>query len=424
MSLSTVLRKFIGRCLSLVFVHLATSLILAQEALHTSISGEEAAAAKRRALENQSGSIRIGNASFIVGGSVGLEYNDNVNYSDIGQQKDFIVRPAMSLSAMLPFTEANAIYGNLDIGYAKFLRYSQYDRLTLRPGSQLGFDVYVKNFHFNLHDDIAITEEPVAQGTISGTGKYGEFSNTGGIGIDWDLNDVIASFGYDHQNTISTESHFSYLDRAAENFFGRAEFQVSQSLSLGPEASGGLTDYEQHVLNDSLNYSFGAFASWQMSQYITLKPRFGYVGYTFANSGSGTNQTKIADVNSYYVSLEISHRLNEYVTYHVDGGRQIRLGVNSELITLWYTRASIDWNLVEHLGLGTHLTFEQGTDSGSAIFLTPENYTLLGGGLGMQYPLMEKLLLALEYEYLVKDSNIPARNYHQHKVQLRLQYTF
>lgn len=360
----------------------------------------------------------------MVGTSVGLEFNDNVNYSDIGQQEDFIVRPAMSLAGMVPVTEANAIYGTLDLSYAKFLRYSQYDRVTIRPGSQLAFDVYVKDLHFNLHDDIAVTDQPVAQGTISGTGKYGEFSNTGGLSMDWDLNALIASFGYDHQNSIATVSHFSYLDRSSESFFGRAVFQVSQSLTLGPEASGGLTDYDQHILNDSVNYSFGAFADWQMSQYITLKPRAGYVGYSFSPSGRGTNQTVIPDVNSYYVSLGIAHRLNEIVCYNVDGGRQIRLGINSELISLWYAHAEIDWNLVEHLGLRTHLTFEQGTDSGSAIFLTPESYTLLGGGLGMQYPIMQKVLLALEYEYLVKDSNIPARNYHQHKVQLRLQYTF
>jgi hypothetical protein len=398
--------------------------VFSQEALRTSIAGEEMAAAQRRALENQSANIQIGLSKFMVGAGLGLEFNDNVNYSDIDQQKDLIVRPALSLAGMVPFTEANAIYGSFDLGYAKFLRYSQYDRLTIRPGSQLSFDVYVKDFHFNLHNDIAVSEEPVAQGTISGTGKYGEFSNTAGLGIDWDLNALIASFGYDHQNAIATVSQFSYLDRALENFYGRAVLQVSQSLSLGPEASGGLTDYRKHVLNDSVNYSVGAFADWQMSQYVSLKPRFGYVGYSFSPSGSGTNQTAISDVNSYYISLGIAHRLNQFVSYTIDGGRQIRLGVNSELITLWYARAGMDWNLVDRLGLRTHLTFEQGTDSGSAIFLALESYTLLGGGLGMQYPLMEKLLLALEYEYLVKESNIPARNYHQNKVQIRLQYTF
>jgi hypothetical protein len=404
-----------------VLAGLLTNHSSGQESLRISLAGEETAASRRRAFAEQSGNLQLGPASLLLGSVVGLEFNNNVNFSDLNRQQDVIVRPAVTLAGMVPITEANALYATLDFGYGKYLKYSQYDRLTIKPGSQLGLDVYVKDFHFNLHDDLALTEEPIAQGTISGVGDYGEFSNTGGLSVDWDLNEVIASLGFDHQNAVATVSRFSYLDRRSENVFGRVTFQPSDALTAGLETSAGLTAYDKPVLNDNLNYSFGAFADWNASANFRFKPRAGYTAYSFSATGSGPPPR---EVTGYYLDVVLFHRLNDVLSYNIEAGRQIRLGVNSELIDIWYVRPRIDWHLFEHLTLGTHLTFEQGTDSGNSIFFALESYTLLGGGIGIQYPLMEKVLAALDYDYSVKDSDISARNYHQHRIQFRVQYTF
>src|SRR5262245_43566811 len=62
----------------------------AQEALRSSISGEEMAAARRLALENPNGNIQLGPVNLLVGGALGIEFNNNINYSDTDRQKDII----------------------------------------------------------------------------------------------------------------------------------------------------------------------------------------------------------------------------------------------------------------------------------------------------------------------------------------------
>lgn len=408
------------RCFS-VFLTFLASIASGQEALRISLAGEEAAAARRAAFEHQSGNVDLGFASLLVGAALTLELNDKVNYSDFDAQEDIIVRPSGSVAGSVPFSQANAFYITLGIGYAKYLRYSQYDTLTIQPGSQLGFDVYVKDFHFKVHDEVSLSQQPVAQGTISGAANYALFSNTAGLGVDWDLNDLIASLDFSHKNSLSTVSTFSYLDGRTESLFARAAFQFTQAISAGPEAGGGYTAYDQHVLNDSWNYSFGAFADWQASEHFHVKPRAGYTDYTFQSVTAGQ---ALPDENSYYLDLELSHRMNDVVSYTINAGRQLRLGINSELIDLWYARVGIGLRLIDQVGLGPHFVFEQGTDSGSPILQANEHYTLLGGGMGITYQLMEKLLAGLGYDYAVKDSSISERSYHQNRIQLQLQYTF
>src|SRR5262245_19797912 len=394
---------------------------LGQEALRSSLAGEEAVKMRRNALQNQPANLQWGIAKFVVGSALGLEWNDNVSYSDANQQPDLILRPAFSLGAVAPFTENNALYATFDISYAKYIKFPEYDRLVISPGTQVGFDIYVKDFHFDLHDAISVTDRPIAQGTISGAGDYGEFANVAGLGVDWDLSQVILSVNYDHENAIATTSSFSYLDRAVENFVGRATLQPSQSWSYGPEASGGIARYDEPVLADSENCSVGGFAAWQPTTLFHGNLRAGYTAFYFH---SQPNQTSPPDTASYYLALKLALHLNEVVSLSVDAGRQARLGINSELLDLWYARPRADWRLFEKIGLDTRLTFERGSDKGSSVLSIDEDYTLLGGGLGAAYQILEKLLLRLDYDYIVKDSNLAERDYHQHRIYLQIQYTF
>lgn len=392
-----------------------------QEALRISLAGEQASAAHRQALESQSGNIRIGRADLWAGAHLGLEFNDNIAYSDQSRQADFIVHPGVNLEGGIPLSEVNSLYLGLDVGYAKYLRYGQYDRLLIAPGSQLGFDVYVKDFHFNLYDLVTISENPVAQGTVSGVGTYNELANTAGLAVDWDLNDVVATVGYSHQNAISTTSYFSYLDRSSESFFARGAFQFSQAFTAGPEASYGLTTYDRQVLNGSQNASVGFFGDWQATSNLRIRPRVGFTYYTFEPI---PRHPTPADSSSYFFSLDLTHRLNDFTSIAMESGRQLRLGVNSELIDLWYFHPRVSLKVFEKASLEPHLVFEQGTDSGNSLFVANERYTLFGGGLSTSYPLMERLTVSLSYDYVVKQSDIPARNYHENRIVVDLRFAF
>jgi len=152
-----------------------------------------------------------------------------------------------------------------------------------------------------------------------------------------------------------------------------------------------------------------------------VAPRAGVTVFSFS---APAHRPVAPDSTGYYLGLEMSHQVNDTISYTIDGGRQVRLGINSELIDLWYVHPRIGWKLVDQLGLRTNLIFEQGTDSGNSLLAAAEQYTLLGGGINVDYHLMEKLLVGASYDYTVKNSNLPERDYHQHRIQIQFQYTF
>src|SRR5262249_38076077 len=127
---------------------------------------------------------------------------------------------------------------------------------------------------------------------------------------------------------------------------------------------------------------------------------------------------------AYYFAMEVTHQLNEFVNVHLEAGRQLRLGVGSNLIDLWYVRPRLGLRIFEKLTVVPSMVYEQGTDTGNSVNLPNERYTLLGGGIGASCHLMEKMMLSLGYEYTVKNSDVPAFNYHRNRVILQAQYTF
>src|SRR5579859_2154717 len=175
------------RCLISALFALHAASVSAQEALREYLAGESAAAARKQAVENQPANIRLGSASLLLGASLELELNNNINLTDAARQQDLILRPALNVAGSAPISELNAFYTSLDIGYSKYISHGQYDRILIAPGSALGFDFYAGDFHFNLHDQLSYSENPIAQPALSGVADFGLFSNTSGLGVDWEL---------------------------------------------------------------------------------------------------------------------------------------------------------------------------------------------------------------------------------------------
>ncbi|HEX4644935.1 MAG TPA: hypothetical protein VH598_04940, partial [Verrucomicrobiae bacterium] len=178
------------RCLISALVALHAARASAQEALRESLAGESAAAARKQALENQPANVQVGLASLLFGANLEVELNDNINLSDAARLEDLILRPSFNVISTIPVSPLNAIYTSLNVGYSKYINYPRYDRIVIAPGSELGFDFYAGDFHFNLHDRLSYTENPIAQPELSGVADFGEFSNSSGLDVDWDLNEL------------------------------------------------------------------------------------------------------------------------------------------------------------------------------------------------------------------------------------------
>src|ERR1043166_7037464 len=95
---------------------LCTASVLAQDAVRPSLAGEAAAEARRQDVDRIPYNLLLGPIRFRVSASVGVEYNDNINFADVNTQDDVIIRPNLTLDAIWPITQLNTLRLDLGIG--------------------------------------------------------------------------------------------------------------------------------------------------------------------------------------------------------------------------------------------------------------------------------------------------------------------
>ncbi len=393
--------------------------VSAQDSLRTSLNGQTAAAQRAQELENQPYTVKLGDFKLLASATAGVDYNDNITLLHNDPKSDVILRPMSQIDALWPITDLNSLSFSLGAGYEAYTQHSEYNRAVITPGSQLGWDIFIKDFRLNLHDQFSYEQDPTANGEITGNSSYGGFYNTAGLSLMWDLKDVTLSWGYDHSTFTSSSSKWEYLNRASDFGWFRSSFKVHPAVTTGLELSGGPTSYDSDLMNDNMTYSVGAFANWKVTKHITVEPRVGYYTYFFDSTGTSTRKK---DEPGYYFSLRMTHAINQYVKYVVEGGRETFFGVASALTDQLYGTAYINWKIIKRLNLSTGFRYEDATQPVS--FLT-EDYNRMSVNLKMSYALGAKLSAGLDYRYWLRDSQLlNLLSYEQNRVNLSLTYRF
>jgi hypothetical protein len=423
-----------------------------QDAIRPSLAGEAAAEARRQSIDKIPYNLQMGPIKLRFSASLGFEYNDNINLAEDGSvfaltptgpilltteaQSDFIIRPQVNINALWPITQLNTLRLDLGVGYAFYLDHSNYNTngVLVSPGSQLAFDIFVGDFRINIHDRFSLEQDPVAEVALSNVADYGRFQNTAGVSVLWDLNQAVATFGYDHYTFISTTDQFDYLDRNAEILSASIGFTPTSTMTVGLEGSIIDTYYDQNVLNDSLTYSAGAFLETQLTSYLKLRVAGGYQMIDFDRGGLVNDPH---DLNDYYANALLSHRVNSVLTQNISVGHETQLGVNSNYVKLNYVRHTTSWNILYHTLLSTELFYEDADDSGGSgpLFLpvpglpninpfVAEHIHRYGGAVTLGYQLTPHVTLGLRYQYTQKDSDQPLRDYRQNRVAVDGTYSF
>jgi hypothetical protein len=429
--------------------------VWSQDAIRPSLAGQAAAEARQQDVDRLPYNLELGPVKFRLSATVGAEYNDNINLSDdatarvfpaggpVGgvvvhsdTQDDVIIRPQVNIDALWPITQLNTFRLDLGLGYSFYIDHSNADTngVLISPGSQLAFDIFVGDFRINFHDRPSLQQDPIAELSLSNVVDYGRFENTGGVSVLWDLNKILLSLGYDHYNYVSLVSDFDYLNRNAEEFSGSAQFMVASTTGIGVEGYGVLTNYDQHVLNDSTDYSVGGFIETQLTSYLKLRAAGGAQWIDFDSSvvrlffpGPVPGTVVIVPfvdkqhLMDYYANILITHRLNATIKQTVSAGHESQLGVNSNYIRLNYIRHTVSWNIIRNTLLGTEFFYEDADESGGFI---NEHLHRYGGAITVGYQLTPHVTLGARYQYTQKDSDVLLRDYQQNRVSVDGTYSF
>jgi hypothetical protein len=391
-----------------------------QESVRMSMAGAAAAEAQRRAASTIGYyNLKLGPTAWNFGAGLGVDYNSNVNSTEDNPQGDVILRPQMNTRMLWPVTDRNSINLALGAGYSAYVSHTELDRLFLTPGSGLSFDVYAGDFWINLHDRFSITENSYQDPTVTGTGDYSQLQNALGTAVLWDLNKVVLKLGYDHVNYVSLASSGSQPDGMLEVASLTAGYAPKPGMLAGLEVGGGLISYtgDNVFYSSARQWNVGGFFDTSVSEHIHATAHAGYMAY-YPESSRGT--VSDTDFNGVYAELDLSHRLNEYVSYTLSAGRTVNLVFYNGPYEGYYARLSADWRILRQINLTTSLGYEYGTQLSGV----PETWDRYDVGVSLRRNITKKLWASLGYQLYLRQSDLPGRSYDLNVASLNFNYAF
>ena len=399
-----------------------------QEALRMSLAGNVAAESRRQAASSIGYyNLLSGPVAWRFTTSLAMDYDDNVNLQSQNHEGDLIIRPNLNTQIHWPVTLKNSLDASLGVGYSFYVRRSDLDQLYINPGSGLSFDIYLGNCVINLHDRVSVTQSAYQNPTANGSKSFAQLDNSAGVSATWDMNKLVAQFGYDHGTDTSIGSGRQVPDTASDNWFANAGLHLLPQLTTGVEGGLGLISYSQSqsapIQPDALQWNAGVFAQSQISQYISGQLDAGYTVYTPSATAAFPNT---ASSSGLYFQFSLTHQLNQFISYSLSAGRSTESSVFGQPYTLYFVRLQPEWKLFKKYTLSTPVFWQKGSQLATQLYGRggSSDYTQYGAGFNIGRALTRKLTSSLEYQYIRENSTQSGPTYTVNIVSLNLSYQF
>jgi hypothetical protein len=392
----------------------------AQEALRASINGSEAAAARRQRITTVGYyNIKLGDTVWRFSAGVGMEYGDNVNLSQTNAVGDFSTSPSLNTSMLWPVSEKNALNLSLDVGYSFYANQSDLDRYFIQPGTELSFDIYVKDFSINLHDRPSLTQHAYQNPSVSGTGNYAQFENTAGVSVSWDLNKAVVNSGFDHNNywSVNSSSQAQANNGSSDTFYTSIGAYFWPEIQIGLEGGTAIIQYSSTNSPNAFQWNAGTFVKYQTSEYLSFRASVGYTVYSPDQTGAFI---LLKDTTLIYLDLSMTHRLNQFVNYTLSASRGVNLSLFGQTYESYQAGLTLEWKLLRKIGLRTPFSYERGSE----ITGNGETFEQFQSGINLDRTLTEKLTAGLGYHVVFRNSQTAGRNYTANTVSLNFNYRF
>jgi hypothetical protein len=388
-----------------------------QEAIRMSLASEQAAEAQNPTVGSNYYNVQAGPVYLRFQGEMGIELNDNVNYTETHRRADVILRPVLNTDLLWPLTERNNLSLISGLGYVDYLRTSTLDHPYVAPNSKVAFKFYSGDFVFELHDRFSAVDNVLQTPSLSGTGNYFQIENIAGADATWDLNKLILSMSFDHDTVSVLNGPFASFTHDSELFQQRSSFLVNSTDRVGLELEGGVRAYDQTHLENNTEFAAGPFYEARFSPYVQAKMSGGFVAHYF----TPTSFSALREFDSYYVELTLNHELNKWFSHWLAAGRRIEGGTpNASLYVCDYLYYQANIYAVKNTRFGIHFSYDHGDTSGGL----EEVFDRYGAGFYVSRSISQNLTANVTYEFWHKDSDLYNYGYVQNRLILDATYRF
>jgi hypothetical protein len=426
-------------------VPLALAALFSQQADAQEIPRPSYARQKAKTALPTISNFRIGEVLLRVEAHTTTQFVDNVDASAT-PKADVILSPELDINGIWAVTKLNTLRFRTAIGYAYYVNSPNLNRtvMTVSPDSALSFDLYAGDVKINFHDQFSLQEETYNQGSLSGVAQLERFTNTAGVSILWDTNDVVWNLGYDRYNFVTLggantssgtlATTISKLDHSTDQVSGSIAVKLSSSLIGGIEGTYAYSDYPEQTDSNFTGISAGPYFEFQLTKFTHVFLSGGYKKiYSGANaagsvsvSSSTAAQPSQGDPAGYYANLSFVHRLNRFYSDRLEFSHTDEVEALSGHIQTNSVKYSGSWQVNRKMSLSTGLFLSDvHIVAGSAISGTvAADYVLGGASLGTGYQLTPHMDASLSYQYLKKMSERASESYTQNRITISIGYRF
>jgi hypothetical protein len=358
---------------------------------------------------------------------VRVGYTDNAFYSETNRAVDVVINPEVRLGAFMRVSELNTLKVAVGVGYEYYVNNHvlNADAPLVNPNTELTFNLFAGDFHFRMHERFSFQQTLFINTTPSGqdllfnfndTGIFSRWDNFAGVDVDWDLGKAILTFGYDHETFQSTTESFTYLDRSSDWLSASVAIPVGDQAQVGVEVKGGLHNYDtETTLNDHNQVRGGPFVDFKLPAKISFRAGGGY---------DRARYDEVAPPGSSYTTYYAYGRISQetrFFTHALSAGRETLLGENANNLEDLYVRYAISSPIFTNTDLSLSGAVHWDKEYGGAFH---EEFTYYVVGARVGYQIHKYWRAELGYEFLLKDSDLPDRNYYRNRVTLGLNFTF
>jgi hypothetical protein len=309
----------------------------------------------------------------------------------------------------------------LNVGYQYYVQNADLRQFYITPGSEIAMNIYVGDFTFNVHERPSLYQYAYQNPAVTGGGgNQSQLQNTVGVAGQWHLDKAVANFGYDHNNYWSLASPAAGQQRDGDSqvVYAALGADVLPELQLGVQTGAAWIQYQENEgLPNAFQWNAGGYANYLASQYINFRGSVGYLVYAPEASAQFGDQPNSSGV---YADLSLRHRINEYLTYQLAGGRTLTVSFYGAPYESYFANLGMEWHLLHEISLSTPFSYTHGTylDSSQAPF---DQYQF---GVTLGRTLTEKLSGSLGYSWAKRISEDNSGNYIVNSISLIFRYQF
>jgi hypothetical protein len=392
------------------------------------LAGEKEAERARRGELSRHYNLIYGPMAFSLSGGLLAEYNDNVCYGALQGISDVILRPQATIGGFWPITQLNSLDLSLGLAYDYYTRHQSLnsDAPLIHPGSGLNFVFFVGDFRFQAHEACSYQENLAYYATAFRAGqqfvglvdvrRFKRLDNAAGLKIDWDLDRVILSADYEHEDFLSLSSTYDYLTRTSEKLALTANLGSQSGKAYGLELKGSWNDFQRSIYPDHWRASAGPFLAMPVGEYVNFRLGAGYDTARIAATSPGSQ-----DVSDYYANLQFNHRLNQFLSYQFSAGHDNQIGYNAQNAQQNYLRANVSWLARHNATLASYVSVGFVNERGARY---PQDYTYYQAGVSLTWRFAQSWSALWGYDLQMRESAVRRQHYNQNRVSLGVEYRF